>query len=91
MKRYRIPRKGRVSVVYGVVSDLDIIGAGVTMTQVARAMGLQPSTYVMNILWELFHEGDVRYRITELRNGGIVRLWRITRPEEKADVKNLPF
>ena len=80
MKRRRIARKGRAEIIYGLVAEMDTGGVGVTMTQIARAMGLKPSSYIMGLLWDLHNSGDVFYRISELRNGCIVRMWRVTKP-----------
>lgn len=80
MRRSRISREGRAQIIYGLVAELDVTGNGVSMTRVARAMGLKPSSYVTGHLWDLHRAHDVIYRITELRNGGIVRLWSVVRP-----------
>ncbi len=79
-KRHRVSKEGRAQIIYGLVAELDVTGYGVTMTMIARAMGLQPSTYVTNILWDLHRSREVTYKITELQNGGIVRFWAVVRP-----------
>lgn len=87
----RMSRKGRVQIVFGEVGYLDRFGLGVSMTTVARAMGLQPSTYIRNILWELWRAGDLCYKERKRKNGGIVRMWSTNTKVREEWVSNVPF
>ena len=91
MRRYKISREGRADIIYGIVAQLDVTGNGVTMTRVARAMGLSPSTYVTNLMWELYRTNSLTCKVSERRNGGIVRLWSVRRPGEVSDDNKIPF
>jgi len=81
--KYKLTRVGRLAVVYGTVNDIQIGRAGATMTQVARSMGLQPSSYVQGLLVELETEGVIRHKNYVRENGGLRREWFIATPEEK--------
>lgn len=78
---YKLTRKGRLAIAYGAVNEIQEGRVGATMTQVARYMGLSPSTYVMNLLQELREEGIIYFMWDDRSNGKSVRSWYI-RPSD---------
>lgn len=79
---YKLTRRGRVAVVYGAVNDIQNGLIGATMTQVARHMGLSPSTYVMDCLKELATDGALRCVLHKHAEDIIFLEW-FTSPPEK--------
>ncbi len=80
---YKLTRKGRLAVCWSAVNDIQNGPIGATMTQVARHMRLQPSTYVMDLLNELERASAVYHLTYELTNGSTAKMWYITPPPEE--------
>lgn len=86
--QYRLTRKGRLAVVYGAVNEIQNGAVGATMTQVARYMKIEPSTYVMNLLQELRKEGVIYFMWDTRLDGKNVREWFIRPPSGKLRTAN---
>lgn len=89
---YRLTRRGRLAVCYGAVNEIQSTASkhvglevGATMTQVARFMGLKPSTYVRELLSELVEEGILLEQVFERDTRGIVREYFITASSDLAE------
>ncbi|MCK5613841.1 hypothetical protein KAR91_68890 [Candidatus Pacearchaeota archaeon] len=75
MAQCRLSRQGRRREVLRVVKRLTVVHGYATMTQVARVMGMKPSTYINNLLRDLWEVHSVDCEVVSRSNGGIVRHW----------------
>ena len=81
-RRYKLTKKGRAAVVYGAVNVIQNGLVGATMTQVARYMRLQPSTYITDILKELVVDGALTCIEHKHPEGIIYREWFVAVPPD---------
>lgn len=75
LNRKRKTREARKQITFWAVCVVERAGGYATMTAVARHMGLKPSTYVMDLLRELWDDGMLIAGERELAYGRVTRIF----------------
>lgn len=76
-KGHRVSATERQQIVLDAVDELcqKSRTGDTTMRKIAYRVGLQPSNYLMNVLWQLYHKDLIGLTVVENSRGNTVYKW----------------